>query len=194
VDQRSQGAVPAELGAVLADMVTDPATARLPEAGWSPADIASWAEVRQSADVHRALRRLGHHMGVAVHAPFLDGAVVRAALAVPASRRADPRSSKPLLARALAETVPAAVFARRTKGDYTAEEYRGVRRSARTLLDLLSHSRLADLGVIEPGPVRDMVYRWLAGAPVPLGSLSQLIATELWLRESDCAARGGLSC
>jgi asparagine synthase (glutamine-hydrolysing) len=166
----------------LADVAGDPRTARAVPAGVGPADLAALADLRRSGDAQRQLRVLGRRYGMAVHAPFLDTATVRAALSVPALTRADPWSYKPMLQSALTGLVPADVFARRTKGDYSAEDYRGARQAITELRTLLRDSRLADLGVIEPGPVLAALDRMATGIGVPLGPLNTLLATELWLR------------
>ncbi len=179
----------------LADVADDPQTARAIPAGAGPADIAALAGLRRSGDAQRQLRALGHRYGVAVHAPFLDTAAVRAALAVPALTRADPWSYKPMLQAALTGLVPPGVFARRTKGDYSAEDYRGARQAATELRTLLRDSRLADLGVIEPGPVLGALDQMVTGIEVPLGPLNTLLATEVWLRTmSDGRDEGRPAC
>lgn len=169
----------------LAERVADPALAAHLDAG--PARVATLTELRQSADAQRQLRELGEAAGVRVHAPFLDDAVVRACLAVPPDARVDPGTSKPLLAAALRDLVPPEVFLRRTKGDYSAEEYHGARAVAARLHRLVDDSLLAEMGVVEPAPVRACLDRLLAGAPVPLGAMGQFVATELWLRDLDGA-------
>ncbi|TYK51207.1 asparagine synthase-related protein [Actinomadura decatromicini] len=148
----------------------------------SAADMAARTELRHSADTQRHLRELGAGLGVAVHAPFLDDAVVAACLRVPASAKVAPDAFKPLLARAVHGLVPGEVLGRRTKGDYTGEDYRGARRAAAAIRGLLAGSRLADLGVVDPAAVGRTVDRLLAGVEVPLGSLNVLLATEAWLR------------
>jgi asparagine synthase (glutamine-hydrolysing) len=177
----------------LAEIVTDPVTARSVPRDARTADLMTLTELRHSANAQRYLRELGNRMGVAVHAPLLDNAVVRACLRVPAARRVDPWTYKPLLTLAMAGLVPNRVFDRRSKGDYTAEDYRGARRAAPLLRDLLRNSRLADLGVIEPERVGRSLDRMLTGAVVPLGELNHLLATELWLRDLDgTGTRSGL--
>jgi len=166
----------------LADVARDAGTVRAIPAGVGPADLAALADLRRSGDAQRQLRALGQRYGVAVHAPFLDTAAIRAALSVPALARADPWSYKPILKSALTGLVPPDVFARRTKGDYSAEDYRGARQVVPGLRALLRNSRLADLGVIEPGPVLAELDRMVTGIGVPLGPLNALLATELWLR------------
>lgn len=169
----------------LADIASDPATARGVPADLGPAGLAAVADLRRSGDAHRYLRQAGALLGIAVHAPFLDAEVIGAALSVPARTRADPWSYKPLLRAAVAGLVPAEVLSRRTKGDYSAEDYRGARNSAGALRGLLRDSRLADLGVIEPGAVEPVLDRMTAGVAVPLGPVNMLLATETWLRGAE---------
>jgi asparagine synthase (glutamine-hydrolysing) len=169
----------------LAEIAADPRTARSVPRDAHPADLTALTDLRHSANTQRYLRELGRRMGVAVHAPFLDNAVVRACLRVPASQRTDPWTCKPLLPLAMAGLVPDQVFDRRSKGDYTAEDYRGARRAAPRLRDLLHNSRLADLGVIEPDRVNESLDRLLTGTTVPLGEFNHLLAAELWLRDLD---------
>lgn len=174
----------------LADLAGDPGTAAVVPSGAGPADLAALADLRRSGDAQRQLRAVGRSCAIAVHAPFLDTAAVRAALEVPAVTRADPWSYKPMLASALAGLVPADVFARRTKGDYSTEEYRGGRQAITRLRALLRTPLLADLGVIEPGPVIAALDRMAAGIAVPLGPLNMLLATEIWLRGASGAQDG----
>jgi asparagine synthase (glutamine-hydrolysing) len=169
----------------LAEIAADPLTARSIPRDARPADLMALTDLRHSANAQRYLREFGRRMGVAVHAPFLDNPVVRACLRVPAAQRTDPWTYKPLLQSALTGLIPGRVFDRRSKGDYTAEDYRGARAAAPQLRGLLHHSRLADLGVIEPGRVGESLDRLLTGTTVPLGELNHLLAAELWLRDLD---------
>lgn len=166
----------------LAGIAGDPRTARSIPDDIGPADLAALADLRRSGDANRYLRQLGEPFGLPVHAPFLDTGVIRAALSVPAQTRADPRRYKPLLQAAMTGLVPAEVLSRRTKGDYSAEDYRGARHAASTLRGLLRDSRLADMGVIEPGAMDAVLDRMTAGVTVPLGPVNMLLATEIWLR------------
>ncbi|TKK77099.1 hypothetical protein FDA94_38560 [Herbidospora galbida] len=165
----------------LADLAGEPATARKLPAGLTPARHATLASLRSAADAQRFLRTLGDHLGVAVHAPYLDDAVVGAVLDGPAPVP-DPARAKPQLADALAGLVPKVVLTRRTKGAYQAEEYAGARAARRQIAGLLDDSRLADLGVVDPAAVRTTLTRLNAGAPVPLSALGRLVALEVWLR------------
>lgn len=140
--------------------------------------------LRSHGLTQRVLREAGAEVGVAVHAPFLDTAVVRAALAIPAHRRADPAVAKPLLKKALSGLVPGRVLARATKGDYSREAYQGIRRAAPNLRKLLADSAAADFGLINPVPVRKTLEDAVHGLPVPWGALNQVLAVEVWLRDN----------
>lgn len=177
----------------LAEIASDNATARTVPDSASPADFAALTDLRCSGDTQRHLRELARGFDLTVHAPFLDDEVVRAALSVPAVRRADPWSYKPLLQAAMAGLVPDEVLGRRTKGDYSAESYRGARAASGVLGELLRDSRLAALGVIEPAAVRRALDRMTAGVTVPLGPLTMVLATETWLRSADDDVTTGVS-
>lgn len=182
--------LPSALRHRLAEIAADPATARTVPEGIDPATLSAIVDLRKSGNVMDDLRNLAAPLGIQVHAPFLDGPVIRAALAIPPLVRADPWSYKPLLRAAMTGLVPGEVFDRRTKGDYTAEDYHGARNAIAVLREYLRDSRLADLGVIEPGPVNVALDRMIAGMAVPLGPMNMLFATEHWLRTREMPDRG----
>jgi asparagine synthase (glutamine-hydrolysing) len=176
----------------LAGIAADPETARAVPLTADAADLSTLTSLRRSGQAQRHLRELAQSAGIPAHAPFLDSSVITAALSVPAETRADPRSYKPLLQAALGELVPTEVFGRRTKGNYAAEDYLGARNASQRLRSLLRDSRLAALGVIEPGALDATINRMLAGVAVPLGPLNMLLATETWLRSADQVQTGEL--
>ncbi|WP_167979584.1 asparagine synthase [Lentzea indica] len=146
------------------------------------AEFAVLSQLRLHGFAQRVLREAGDEVGVAVHAPFLDTAVVRAATTIPAHRRADPTVAKPLLKKALAGLVPDRVLSRETKGDYSREAYQGLRRAAPCLRKLLADSAAADFGLIDPVPVLQTIEDAVNGLRVPWGALNQVLAVEVWLR------------
>ncbi|WP_232837181.1 albusnodin/ikarugamycin family macrolactam cyclase [Lentzea terrae] len=154
-------------------------------------DQAAIAQLRSACRAQHIVREFAAAHGIAVHAPFLDPEVARVCMSVPAWRRADPQSVKPLLRRAMASLVPDAVFTRTTKGNYTATAHLGVRHSIRSLHALLADPLTAELGLIEPGPVRDVVNRAARGIAVPWAALNQVLAVEIWLRDATTRGRDG---
>lgn len=160
------------------------ATAYLPD-DMGVGDYASRAELAASGAAVRLLRSRAQPHGVAIHAPYLDDDVVRACLRVSARHRASPVAPKTLLRQALRQEVPARVLDRRTKGDYTAEAHLGVRAAAPALAALLAAPASADLGIIEPAPVREVLELARLGLPVPWAAFNRLLAIEVWLRAAD---------
>lgn len=154
-----------------------------PADGLGVGDAVTLSQLRTQVLTERAVRAAGRDFGVAVHAPYLDSAVVRACLALPAWRRADPTVAKPLLRTALAGLVPDTVLTRPTKGNYARSAYAGVRRAAPALRRLLTDSVAADHGLLDPVPVRAVLERAIQGLPTPWRALNQVLAVELWLRD-----------
>jgi asparagine synthase (glutamine-hydrolysing) len=147
------------------------------------ADAVTMDRLRQQALTLNTVRAVGAEFGIEVHAPFMDTEVVRACLSLPAHRRADPSTPKPLLRAALSGLVPDAVLTRTTKGDYTRDAHLGVRRAADALRRTMTDPAAADLGILEPAPVRAVLDGAIQGLPTPWGALNQVFAVETWLRE-----------
>ncbi|MFD6619558.1 albusnodin/ikarugamycin family macrolactam cyclase [Streptomyces albidoflavus] len=153
----------------------------------TPGTRATLIELRASAAVQAQFTSTARAFGIRPHAPFLDSEVVRACTRLPLPDRIDPFTAKPLLAAALTGLVPDPVLRRRTKGDYTAENYRGARRSAAQIRARLLRSPLAELGIIEPSRVIASVDRAIAGLPAPFPALNRLLGADLWLASRDSA-------
>jgi asparagine synthase (glutamine-hydrolysing) len=121
----------------------------------------------------------GH--GVPAEFPFFDRAVLEAALAVRPWERTDPWQPKPLLRAALANTVPGRLLARRTKAHYNDDIYRGWSANRQRLADLFKDSRLAELGLIDTGVLRDCLRSFGPSGLAP-AFVTDTIACEVWLR------------
>ncbi|MGW7054216.1 albusnodin/ikarugamycin family macrolactam cyclase [Streptomyces sp. NPDC054887] len=154
-------------------------------AGPTPDLRTTLHEVRTSADAQRQLAHAAAPFGIWPQAPFLDNDVVRACLRLPAHLRCAPPVFKPLLGSALADAVPAPVLDRRTKGDYSDEDYRGARLASGALRDLLGTSHLAALDVVDPHAIADSLDRALMGLRAPFPALNRFLGVELWLRNTS---------
>ncbi|MGH8909343.1 MAG: albusnodin/ikarugamycin family macrolactam cyclase [Egibacteraceae bacterium] len=172
----------------VAEGLMDQAVTTEPDADQGVGDQVALHDLRVYAAGHRLDREAAAALGVSLHAPYLDNQVVRACLRVPARLRGGPLAAKPLLGAALRGLVPESVLVRRTKGDYTGEEYKGLRRAIDVLRGLLADPLVADLGLVEPAPVRVALDHAVLGLPVPFAALRRVLGTELWLR--DHAQRG----
>ncbi|MGB8996368.1 MAG: albusnodin/ikarugamycin family macrolactam cyclase [Pseudonocardiaceae bacterium] len=156
--------------------------------GAAPGDVASLRMIQAYGRAHRIHLELAAGRGVAVHAPFLDDAVVAACLAVPSAQRTSPRQAKPLLRAAMTGRVPDAALVRKTKGDYSMLAYRGLSRHHRTVAGLLTGSRLAGLGLVDEKAIRADLALGAAGQQIPLATLDRLLGTEIWLRTRSTSA------
>ncbi|NDL60222.1 albusnodin/ikarugamycin family macrolactam cyclase [Phytoactinopolyspora mesophila] len=149
------------------------------------ADAVALRAIHWHGAATRSFTKVTRSLGITVQAPYFDGQVVDACLAATAASRTTVDHAKPLLAAAVGDRMPPTLIARRTKGDYTACEYHGLRTNARQLNALLDNSMLADLDVINPDQARGALGRSLAGAAAPLGALSAVVAAEAWLHNLD---------
>jgi asparagine synthase (glutamine-hydrolysing) len=139
--------------------------------------------------VSRITRQLGQMaagMGVTMAAPYYDDRVVEAGLAVRPQDRITPWRYKPLIVEAMGGIVPGESLARQTKANGTGDEEPGLRRHRGDLLALFDESRLARLGLVDAGALRELLTR-----PIPpslqYGALDQTVACEVWLRSLERA-------
>ena len=177
--RRARGELAALARAAAEDTRTEP--------GLGPADLTARTELRSSAQVQRQFAQVARTFGVRPQAPFLDGPVVRACLALPAHFRMHPSLTKPLLRAAMAPLVPAPVLDRQVKGDYSAEDYLGARDCRDELRRRVRQSPLLELGVIDPNAVVSALERITTGLPAPVAAFNRLLGVDLWLRR-DCGA------
>lgn len=121
-------------------------------------------------------------VGVVQHNPFVDSAVIAAALAGSPSAWASPHRFKPLLGAALPGVLPEPITARTTKGELMADHVRGLRANAADLRDLVAGGYLAGAGLIDPVEFGELLTRAAAGALGSLGRIQLVIAAEVWHR------------
>lgn len=148
------------------------------------ADFVNINDARLSGRFTANLRRFSNEYGIATRAPYLDDVVIAARFRLQTHLMADPNQFKSLLRKALADYVPAEVFARTGKGSYSREAYQGVRKNAQMLRALFgSDCYLGTLGIIEPTAFQQLIARAELGQHVPLDALERAVSVELWLRE-----------
>lgn len=144
-------------------------------------DMVALAGLNRLARMSRTDAQMAGLLGVRLHDPFFDNAVVQACLDVTAAERTSPFRAKPLLHKALAGLGADAALDRCAKGDYTAAVHRGARRNARLLHGLLDDSLLADADIIDPAPLHAAVDQ-AAAQPIPSAFLDAIVAAEVWIR------------
>ncbi|MEU5638646.1 asparagine synthase-related protein [Streptomyces milbemycinicus] len=113
--------------------------------------------------------------------PFLDDRVIQACLAVRPEERVTPWEFKPLIKTAMADIMPPGVLTRRTKGDGTTLVAEGFEKNRRELAELWDGSRLAALGLIDPGPLRELFDLSYTDS-LHRGAMQSALSCELWAR------------
>ncbi|MFJ9615016.1 asparagine synthase-related protein [Streptomyces noursei] len=113
--------------------------------------------------------------------PFLDDRVIQACLAVRPEQRVTPWEFKPLIKAAMADVMPPEVLTRRTKGDGTTIVAEGFEAHRRELAELWDDSRLAALGLIDPGPLRELFELPYTNS-LHQGAMQSALSCELWAR------------
>ncbi|EIV90642.1 asparagine synthase-related protein [Frankia sp. QA3] len=137
--------------------------------------------IRAAASVFRLSDQLAGPIGPPLSAPFLDDRVVRAALAVRPEERTSPWEYRPLLKEAMRQVVPADCLRRESRTDACAEQDRGLRANRGVLVRLCDDSPLAELGLIEPGVLREACRRG-AASNRRAEALQPTFAADAWLR------------
>ncbi|GLW09538.1 asparagine synthase [Microtetraspora sp. NBRC 13810] len=145
------------------------------------AQHAALLYVRTGGNGLRQIDQATSRAGLPYTAPFLDDAVVEAALSVRTHERGAQGRYKPLLRAAMAGIVPEPLLTRTTKGEYGVDVHTGLRRHRDDLLGLLDSSLLARRGLIDDDAARAALLD-----PHPAGTglapLIQTLTCEVWLR------------
>ncbi|MGW7572540.1 albusnodin/ikarugamycin family macrolactam cyclase [Streptomyces sp. NPDC054765] len=160
--------------------------------GWLVASVPTPPRVAGSADavlvagirnVARAAHsdiQLADSLGVELHNPYFDGAVLDAVVSAPAWERFSVRRYKPLLVDACGDLLPDLHRHHAAKGVFASDFHRGIRTNLRRVLDL-ADGRLAARGLIDPGPLRATVHAAALGAETIWPPLLSTLAAEAWL-------------
>lgn len=140
----------------------------------------------------RQMRLALGRFGVDWEAPLLDDRVVEETLSVRIEDRAGRGLYKPVLVEAMRGVLPEAILARRTKGEYSAEAYDGLRRNRRMLVGMCEDLALGRLGLVD--------HRLLRAATLDPGAkigqlihLENTLSCENWLRSPSSAPPGSQS-
>lgn len=112
--------------------------------------------------------------------PFFDHDVLNACLSTRPEERTDPWQPKPLLRKAVQDTMPPELLARRTKGHYNTDLYQGWRTHRREIRELLADSRLVGLGLVDRATLLNGLDAFGANG-IPPAFVTDLVALELWL-------------
>lgn len=144
------------------------------------ADMALVAELRTVARSAYSEIQLADALGLALHNPYFDGAVLDAVVSAPVEQRYSARRYKPMLADTFADLLPDAHRTRAAKGLMVGDFHLGLRVNRRRVLGL-ADGRLAALGLVNPVPLRATVHAAALGAETIWPPLLSALAAEAWL-------------
>jgi asparagine synthase (glutamine-hydrolysing) len=113
--------------------------------------------------------------------PFLYRPLVEMSLALPATQRVRPHARKWILRQAARDILPERVRTRSTKGGIDARILWSLQREQSRIDTLLRDPILAQLGCIDPEPLRRAVDQARRGVPVHNVHLFSALALESWL-------------
>lgn len=154
----------------------------------SPARLHERLGLELMADGHATFDTISRtRWGIPLHAPFLDTAVVDAALAIEPEERVRPGVYKALARPVFDGLVPGFLLHRPTKTTFSSSVYAGLRRNAPALRGIIGGSALARAGLLDARRVLEDLERAVQGVPAPLAGLQALVVTELWLATLDTA-------
>ncbi len=132
----------------------------------------------------RIMQQVATVSNVNLEFPYLDSLVIDACLSARPEERTTPFTYKPLLSQALSRDLPKSVFTRTTKGDYTSDEFGGLRQNLPVIKKLSQNSLLADMGLIDIKEFRACIERhMITGINTDSSHLNQTLGVELWLRQ-----------
>ncbi|MFD9872286.1 albusnodin/ikarugamycin family macrolactam cyclase [Streptomyces niveus] len=139
--------------------------------------LSSFRIVARSA---HAEIQLADSLGIALHNPYFDGAVLDAAVSAPHGQRFSARRYKPMLADTFADLLPEAHRKRAAKGLFVGDFHEGLRVNLGRLLGL-ADGRLAALGIVNPAPLQAAMHAAALGARTVWPPLLSALAAEAWL-------------
>ncbi|MDG4865260.1 asparagine synthase-related protein, partial [Streptomyces sp. T-3] len=153
--------------------------------GQRPGELRARAALARHAADLRILEQAAEVRFQRLHAPFLDNQVVRACRALPENLRVQPGARAAILRSVLqgagvTELPPG--WGAPSHASSTAAISTGLRVAVEDLVDLFDTPLLAQAGLVEGRVVQKALRAASEGELVALDGLTELVATELWLR------------
>ncbi|MDA2803407.1 asparagine synthase-related protein [Nocardiopsis suaedae] len=139
--------------------------------------------VRGSGCTMRLVDQIYRSAGVELATPYLDDTVMDAVLSIDGARLCDPYRYKPLLAAAMRGVLPEELLERRTKGEFSADAFSGLREHRSSLLALTEDMRLERLGLVDSRALRAAITGPHT-ASSGLAAIEATLGAENWLRRA----------
>jgi asparagine synthase (glutamine-hydrolysing) len=151
-------------------------------------DAVLVGSVRDVARSANSEIQLADALGVALHNPYFDGALLDAVVSAPPEHRFSAHRYKPLLADSFPDVLPPRHRERASKGLFVGDYHQGARVNVGRLL-ALADGRLSAMGLVNPAPLRAAVHAAALGAPTIWPPLLSAVAAESWLAAVESAAQ-----
>ncbi|WP_370424350.1 albusnodin/ikarugamycin family macrolactam cyclase (plasmid) [Streptomyces sp. QH1-20] len=158
----------------------------MPNRATGDADTELIGNVRTAARAAYADAQLADTLGIELHNPYFDAAVLETVVSAPAATRFSTHRYKPLLLDAVGDLLPAPHRYRTTKGTFVSAFHHGVRANLPHLLDQ-TDGRLAALNLINPAQLRTALRHAALGVETPWATLLRTLAAETWLGVAETA-------
>jgi asparagine synthase (glutamine-hydrolysing) len=149
----------------------------------SPGEHSSIALIQGTGFSSLAQQQVASIYDVNLEFPFFDTLVIDACLSAKPEERTNPSTYKPLLSKALEGDLPKSIFARTTKGDYTAGEFAGLHKNLPKINEFFQTSLLAEMDLINIKDLRGYMTQLGMGLTAGSFHFNQTLAIELWLRQ-----------
>lgn len=123
--------------------------------------------------------------GIETRHPLLDQRILSFLLNLPLDKYMYPsKKFKPLLTEALKNDLPAEIYHRNSKADFTSRLYKGIREEQLVIRKLTTNMLLEELDILDGEMFRDSLTRWRLGFFGDIRSLFTILSLELWLRKN----------
>jgi asparagine synthase (glutamine-hydrolysing) len=150
----------------------------------SPGQLHDWLSIGNIADNECELLEFAN-VGVSLEMPYLDAAVLDAALSMPGYVRSDLKRFKPLITSCLAQWLPTAVTHRTTKGEYGLAAQRGAEGNGDYLRQVVDNSQLVAYDLLDRRRTRKAFEAVILGAESMHASLQRLVSIEFRLQHAN---------
>ncbi|MBA4493818.1 albusnodin/ikarugamycin family macrolactam cyclase [Paenactinomyces guangxiensis] len=150
-----------------------------------PGTFATVAGMQCMGRYLRNIQQLIHHYGIHYSYPYFDQAIVDICLATRAEERMTPYAFKPLLVQALQQDLPDVLLKRRSKGSYSGDYYKGMRKNLSAIQQFFQSSRLHEMGLIDAKMMIQEIETPTNDLGSSLQKIIQVMSVEAWLQNIE---------
>lgn len=143
----------------------------------------SLINIQLTGRIARSLQHINEEVGVNTYFPYLDNHIIRTCLSSRLEDRTTPYKFKPLIKLAFQKEMPRSLLNRTSKGEFTNDLFKGMKKNFAHVLDYFNNSLLAEMGLIDLDIFKREIEKFSRGIQIGLWELNITIAVECWLRK-----------